>query len=278
MVLSGRNAAGILRNEGGRISVLRIDLKDRVALVTGGSRGIGAGITRTLCEAGALVCFTHRGIPDHRDIVESLLSDIGKGGGWAEDAVVDALDGAAMQRLINDLVQRRGRIDILVHNVGRNLQRRVEEMTEEGWRRFIDINLTAAYHGIRAAVPHMVERRFGRIVLIGSSAAYDGGGGAIDYAAAKAGLSGMMRYLCKTYARKGINTNVVHPCVIGTDLVRERYSTEEAWRRLEAQIPVGRVGRPEDIGGMVAFLASSWGDYITGQEILLDGGRTLWRS
>jgi len=121
------------------------------------------------------------------------------------------------------------------------------------------------------------EEKYGRIILVGSSAAYDGGGGAIDYAAAKAGTSGMMLYLCKTYTRKGINTNIVHPCVIGTDLVWERYSSGEAWRKLVSQIPIGRVGTPEDIGGIVTFLASSWGDYITGQEILLDGGRTLWR-
>lgn len=258
--------------------MLQIDLSGRVALVTGGSRGIGAGITRTLCMAGASTYFTHRGDPKNRKRIESLLKEIGEQGGEVRDRIVDALDGAGTRDLINTIVQERGRIDILVLNVGKNAERRVEDMTDEGWQQFIDLNLTSAYYGVRAAVPHMVRQHYGRIILIGSSAAYDGGGGAIDYAAAKAGLSGMMLYLCKTYTREGINTNIVHPCVIGTDLVRERYGTEEAWKKLMSQIPVGRVGKPEDIGGMVAFLASSWGDYMTGQEILLDGGRTLWRS
>jgi 3-oxoacyl-[acyl-carrier protein] reductase len=258
--------------------MLQIDLSGRVALVTGGSRGIGQGIVRVLCRAGARTVFTHTGKPENREAIDTLLREVEDLGGAAEAAVLDALDPAGMQKLVQGIVKLHGRIDILVCNVGRNEERLVEETTEEGWRRYLDLNLSTAFYSVKAAVPYMVRRRYGRILLIGSSAAYDGGGGAIDYAAAKAGLSGMMLYLCKTYTRRGVNTNVVHPCVIGTDLVKERYNTEEAWNRLASQIPVGRVGTPEDIGGMVAFLASPWGDYITGQEILLDGGRTRWRS
>jgi NAD(P)-dependent dehydrogenase (short-subunit alcohol dehydrogenase family) len=210
--------------------------------------------------------------------VQSLVEEIGELGGEAREVALDALDPGGTTDLVNRIVQEQGRLDIAVLNVGRNEERRVEEMTDEEWRHFLDLNLTSAFYGVRAAVPHMVRQRYGRIILIGSSAAYDGGGGAVDYAAAKAGLSGVMRYLCKTYTRSGINANIVHPCVIDTELVRERYPSAEAWKKLESQIPVGRAGTPEDIGGMVTFLASSWGDYITGQEILLDGGRTLWRS
>ena len=90
-------------------------------------------------------------------------------------------------------------------------------------------------------------------------------------------MTGIMTYLSRTYIKKGINVNIVHPCVSDTDLVRERYSTPELWVRLQSQIPAGRTGRPEDVAGIVAYLASSWGDYICGQEILLDGGRTLFR-
>jgi NAD(P)-dependent dehydrogenase (short-subunit alcohol dehydrogenase family) len=257
--------------------VVQIDLSGRVALVTGGSRGIGAGITRTLCSAGAYTVFTHTGNPKKKSDIDALLAEIVEQGGEAREAALEALDAEGTRALVDSIVQERGRIDIIVLNVGRNAERRVEEMTDESWRQYVDLNLTSAYNGVRAALPHMVKQSYGRIILIGSSAAYDGGGGAIDYAAAKAGMKGMMLYLCKTYTRKGINTNVVHPCVIATDLVRERYSTKEKWQKLVSQIPVGRVGTPDDIGGMVAFLASSLSDYITGQEILLDGGRTLWR-
>ena len=257
--------------------MLHIDLQGRVALVTGGSRGIGAGITRTLSRAGCYTIVTHTGNPERKESIDSLIAEIEEEKGEARDVPLDALDAEGIRKLVDSIVEDKGRIDLLVLNVGKNSERLVEDMTDEGWQHYIDLNLTSVYYGIRAVIPHMVRQSYGRIILIGSSAAYDGGGGAIDYAAAKAGMKGMMLYLCKTYTRKGINTNVVHPCVIGTDLVRERYSTEEKWRQLESQIPVGRVGTPEDIGGMVAFLASSWGDYITGQEILLDGGRTLWR-
>jgi NAD(P)-dependent dehydrogenase (short-subunit alcohol dehydrogenase family) len=123
----------------------------------------------------------------------------------------------------------------------------------------------------------MVKAKYGKIVFIGSSAVYSGGGGAIDYAAGKGGLMGMVAYLSKEYTRKGIVTNIVHPCVIDTDLLRKRYSDEAARAKLIASIPVGRLGRPEDIARLVAFLASSFGDYICAQSILLDGGRTLFR-
>ena len=114
-------------------------------------------------------------------------------------------------------------------------------------------------------------------LVIGSSAVYDGGGGAVGYAAAKAGLDGMVVYLTRNYARKGILANVIHPCVIDTELLRQRYSDEEKLRNLTAQIPAGRLGTPQDVAGLVAYLASSWGDYICGQSFLVDGGRTLFR-
>jgi len=257
--------------------MLGIDLDGKIALVTGGSRGIGRGITEMLCRAGACTIFTHTGNPENRGGIDRFKKQIMGEGGKVEDAVLDALDFEGTGMLVKSIVEKHGKIDILVCNVGKNAERTIEEMTEEGWKKYIDLNLSTAFYGVNAVIPHMVEQKYGRIILIGSSAVYDGGGGAVDYAAAKAGLSGMMLYLCKTYTRKGINTNIVHPCVIDTDLVRERYSTDELWRKLVAQIPVGRIGTPEDIGGMVAFLASSWGDYITGQQILMDGGRTLWR-
>jgi 3-oxoacyl-[acyl-carrier protein] reductase len=258
--------------------MLQIDLSGKVALVTGGSRGIGQGIVRVLCSAGTRTVFTHTGNPENSERIDKLLRDVRGKGGTAEASILDATDSEGTEELVGRIVREHGRIDILVCNVGRNEERLVEETTEAGWNRYLGLNLSTAFYSVRAVVPHMVRQHYGRILLIGSSAVYDGGGGAIDYAAAKAGLSGMMLYLCKTYTRKGINTNVVHPCVIGTDLVRERYSSEEAWDRLASQIPVGRVGTPEDIGSMVAFLSSSMGDYITGQEILLDGGRTRWRA
>jgi 3-oxoacyl-[acyl-carrier protein] reductase len=257
--------------------MLTIDLTGKVALVAGGSRGIGGAVTETLAHAGALVTFTHTGNPKRRSGIETLLTRIRQEGGRASAVPLDASDAQGATSLVHQIVSHHGQVDILVHNVGLNLARPAESVTDDEWRKYIDINLTSAFNSVRAVLPHMVKAKYGRIILIGSSAVYDGGGGAIDYAAGKAGLSGMMRYLARQYARRGLLTNLIHPCVIDTDLLRERYGDPQAREKLVAQVPVGRLGRPEDIAGLVAYLASTWGDYICGQEILVDGGRTLFR-
>ena len=257
--------------------MLTIDLSGKVALVAGGLRGIGAGITETLHRAGASVIFTHTGKPGSEDTVAGLLARIGKEGGSVKPAVVDACDSAKTRELGNKIVTEYGKIDILVFNVGRNIARPAEEVSVEEWSRSLELNLSAAFYAVQAVLPHMVKAHYGRIILIGSSAVYDGGGGVIDYAAAKAGLTGMMLYLAKNYTRKGIITNIIHPCVIDTDLLRERYSSDEVRKKLIGQIPAGRLGMPGDIAGLTAYLVSSWGDYIVGQSFLLDGGRTFFK-
>jgi 3-oxoacyl-[acyl-carrier protein] reductase len=257
--------------------VLGIDLSGRTALVIGGSRGIGEGITRVLWQAGAHVAFTWTGRAERSGAVEALLREIRSDGGSVQAEAVDAMDFPATKALAERLLKERGRVDILVCNVGKNTARPAEILSAQEWEQGIFLNLSSAFFAVRGVLPGMLAAGAGRIILIGSSAVIDGGGGAIDYAAAKAGLTGLMTYLCRAYARRGILTNIVHPCVIETDLLRERYSDPTARQALLAQIPVGRFGRPADVAGMVAFLASSWGDYITGQEILLDGGRTIFR-
>ena len=257
--------------------MLTIDLTGKVALVIGGARGIGAGIVECLARAGAAVVFTHTGNPRHAARLEELLTRVRRDGARVEAAAVDATDAAASTALVDRIVQDHGRLDILVPNAGKNTERAAATLTDAQWRETLDINLTSVFHGIRAALPHMLRQKGGRIILIGSSAVVSGGGGAVDYAAAKAGLIGLMTYLCKTHARDGILTNIVHPCVIETDLLRERYPDAAARAKLIAGIPAGRLGQPRDIAGLVAYLASSWGDYICGQEILVDGGRTMFR-
>jgi 3-oxoacyl-[acyl-carrier protein] reductase len=265
--------------------LLSIDLSGRTALVVGGSRGIGAAIVEHLARAGAFTVFTHTGNPAHAARVAALQAAAAgtpagapgsTPGSGARGEAGDACDGAAMRGLADRVAAERGGIDVLVCNAGMNAARPVETETDAQWREALAINLDSAYFAVRACVPHMLARSRGRIILIGSSAVFDGGGGAIDYAAAKAGMTGMKTYLCRNYAKKGILTNIVHPCVIETDLLAQRYADEESRRKLIAQIPVGRMGRPADVAGLVAFLASAWGDYICGQEIMADGGRTIY--
>ena len=257
--------------------MLSIDLTGRVALVVGGSRGIGGGLTETLAAAGARVTFTHTGDPARRQGVEALLGRLAAAGTSATGVAVDAGDAAGMESCVADLVAAQGKLDILVHNVGRNQARPAEQVTLEEWRHFLDLNLTSAFISVHAVLPSMLRAGYGRIILIGSSAVYSGSGGAIDYAAAKAGLQGMAAYLTRAYARRGLLTNIIHPCVIETELLRERYADETARAALVAQIPAGRLGRPQDIAGLVAYLASPWGDYICGQSFLVDGGRTQFQ-
>lgn len=253
-----------------------IDLKDKVALVLGGSRGIGASITEILARAGASVYFTHTGNTKHAGRVRDLVTLTSREGIKAVDVAIDALDSKSTEDLVKRTVSEKGKLDILVCNVGRNIARLPKDISDQDWKYIININLTSTFYGVRAALKPMEKAGYGKIILIGSSAIYDGGGGSLDYAAAKAGLIGMMTYLCRTYLKKGIRTNIIHPCVIETDLLKERYSDIESKQKLISQIPVGRIGKPEDISALTVFLASEFGDYICGQEILADGGRTLY--
>lgn len=258
--------------------MLTIDLTGAVALVLGGTRGIGAGITEAFSRAGATCIATHTGSARHAEQVEQLLGRLRDEGGKLEAVIADACDPDMAEQLARRITQQHGRIDILVCNVGQNLARRAEDTTPESWRSFVDINLSSAFYAVRAVLPTMLRTGNGCILLIGSSAVFDGGGGAIDYAAAKAGLVGMMRYLTRTYARHGIRVNVIHPAVIETDLLRERYGDPAKKQTLIDQVPIGRLGKPADIAGLAALLASSWGEFICGQEILVDGGRTFYRA
>lgn len=256
--------------------MLGIDLTGKIALVIGGSRGIGAAITQCLCAAGASVTFTHTGNAKYAQDLAGFLERLESLDGSARAEALDACDSQLTTELVEKIVGEQGKIDVLVANVGQNIARDAAEVTDQQWNDGIGTNLNASFYGVRAALPHMTKAGYGRIILIGSSAVYNGGGGAIEYAAAKAGLNGMMMYLAKTHAREGILTNAIHPAVIETDLLRVRYGDEKKKAQLVAQIPAGRLGKPDDIAGMVAYLVSEWGDFICGQSILIDGGRTLF--
>ena len=257
--------------------MLTIDLAGRKALVTGGARGIGAGIVRALAECGASVAFTHLGSERGNAAAEMLVAELAAKGGQVSSFTAAAEDMEAMSASVSEAAETLAGLDIVVPNVGMNWVAPLETLDLEGWRRALDLNLTASFVAVKAALPWLLKAGRADIVLIGSSAVYDGGGGGAHYAAAKAGLDGLMRALMREVGRKGVRINMVHPCVVDTDLLRERYDSEEKRARLIAQVPVGRLGRPEDIGGLVAYLCSDLGSFICGQPILVDGGRTLYR-
>jgi len=257
--------------------MVTIDLSGRKALVTGGARGIGAGIVRVLAQCGAAVAFTHLGSERGVQAAQDLVSDLCGSGYPALAFTAPADDAAAMGHVISDAADQMGGMDIVVPNVGQNWVAPIDVLELDAWRKGLDLNLTAAFIAVKLALPSLIEAGRADVVLIGSSAAYDGGGGSVHYAAAKAGLNGLMYGLMRELPRRGIRVNAVHPCVVDTDLLRERYDTEEKRAKLAAQVPVGRLARPEDIGYLVAFLCSELGSFICGQSLLADGGRTLWR-
>jgi 3-oxoacyl-[acyl-carrier protein] reductase len=257
--------------------MLTIDLSGRRALVTGGARGIGAGIVRSLALSGAGVAFTHLGTAKDQAAADQLVAELAGEGRLVVGLVAPAQDIEAMSQAASEAAQRLGGLDIVVPNVGQNWVATVDELDLEGWRRGVDINLTSAFIAVKVALPWMKQAGRADIVFIGSSAVVDGGGGVAHYAAAKAGLEGFMKALMRELPVQGFRINTVNPCVVDTDLLRERYDTEEKRAQLAAQVPVGRIARPEDIGSLVAFICSDLGSFICGQSILVDGGRSIWR-
>jgi len=257
--------------------MLAIDLTGRKALVTGGARGIGAGIVRCLAQAGASVAFTHAGTEHGQAAAALLLAELRRAGSQALELVAAAQDMDAMEQAVARAAGTFGGLDIVVPNVGKNWVAPLDSLDLTGWQQALELNLTTAFVAVKAAYPWLCKAPRADVVLIGSSGVIDGGGGGAHYAAAKAGLEGMLAGLMRELPRRHIHVNLIHPCVVDTDLLRERYDTDEKRARLAAQVPLGRLARPEDFGSLVAFLCSDQGGFICGQAILVDGGRTLWR-
>lgn len=240
-------------------------LAGRTALVTGASRGIGAAIADLLASMGADVTATATSEAGAAKITERLAA-IGKGRG----IVLNVTDYAAAEAAVADIVKASGRIDILVNNAGINRDGLLMRMKDEDWDSVIATDLTAVFHLCRAACRPMLKARFGRIVNLSSVVASSGNPGQTNYSAAKAGLIGFTRSLARELGSRGVTANCVTPGFIDTDMTRAL--SEEQKAALLAQIPLGRLGRTDDIANAVAFLASPAGAYVTGAVIPVNGG------
>lgn len=257
--------------------MLKIDLSGKVALVTGGSRGIGAGISKALSLAGAKVILTHTQGEKSKSTAMALVEEIKKQGGSAKEVAAEVQDFKQVQDAVEGIIKEFKTIDILVANAGTTSRRTVEELDLDEWERIVKINLTGAFNSVKAVTPYMLKQKKGSVILIGSAAIVAGGGGGVHYASAKSALEGLNRGLTKELACKGIRSNIVHPSLIETDLLNQRYPDPESKGKLIKEVPIGRLGKPEDIANLVAFLASDLSSYITGQSIYVDGGRTFCR-
>src|SRR5258705_2507508 len=248
------------------------DLSGRVAIVTGGSRGLGAEFAEGLAEAGASLMLCARRDEWLLPAVESL-----RGRGFTVDAMrCDVYNAADVQAVAEATVERFGKIDILVNNAGISWGERPEAMTLTQWQKVIDINLTGAFISSQAAGREMIKRRYGRIINITSIAGLQGnvnGPYYAGYAASKAGLMGLTRELAASWGRHGIRVNAIAPGFFHSRLSDSSIAQVEATPN--AGTPLGRVGRPRDLKGVAVFLASDASNYVTGQTIVVDGGGTI---
>ncbi len=253
---------------------MELTFTNQVAVITGGSRGIGAAISAAFARSGAHVVINH--LPTERDIqgFEVVQKQIEDEGGSCISVPGDVTDSAFCAELCSRAVSEYGRLDIVVNSAGFLKPSKAAEITDDLWKNGVEVNLSAAFYVTRAALEYMVLAGRGRIIYIGSSGAITGGGGSAFYTAAKAGINGLVRALSKEIAPKGITVNAVLPALIETDILRERHKDEAARQKLVERIPVGRLGQPEDVANLVLYLASEQAGYICGQHIIVDGGST----
>ncbi|HEX4346211.1 MAG TPA: 3-oxoacyl-ACP reductase FabG [Vicinamibacterales bacterium] len=240
-------------------------LTDRVALVTGASRGIGRAIAEKLAAQGATVVAAARG-ENARDTVAAIIA----AGGKAEVVGIDVTDSAALEMLPASIIERHGRLDIVISNAGITRDQLLMRMKREDWDAVIATNLTATFTLAQAVMRPMLKQRSGRIIAISSVVGQMGNAGQANYAASKAGLIGFAKALAREVASRGITVNVIAPGMIDTDMTRA--ISEKAGVDWAAQIPLGRLGSSDDIAAAACFLASDEAAYITGHVLAVNGG------
>ena len=240
-------------------------LAGKIAIVTGASRGIGRAIAAQLAGAGATVVCVARG-----ENAVATAEAIRAAGGQAEAHGVDVTDAAGVEALVAGVLERQARIDILVSNAGVARDQLMLRMKRADWDEVIATNLTASFTWCQAVLKPMIRQRTGRIVAISSVVGQTGNAGQANYAASKAGLIGFCKSIAREVASRNVTVNVVAPGLIGTDMTRT--ITENAKADWAAQIPMGRMGTPEDVAAAVRFLASDEASYITGQVLAVNGG------
>jgi 3-oxoacyl-[acyl-carrier protein] reductase len=244
---------------------LDLRLDGQRALVTGGSRGIGRAITLALAEAGATVVACYR---DDSEAADSLTRELKETGGSHQLIQADVRKTDDVAGLIEECRTRLGGLDVVVNNAGVDGQASFDELPFDEWRRVLDTNLTALYLVTQAALPLLSDHA--SVINIGSTAASRGLPGRVHYAATKAGVIGLTRSLCKELGPRGIRVNTVDPGVIETE--PEAGLPPEQYNRLRALTPLGRLGRPEDVAGVVLFFASELSRYVSGINLNVDGG------
>ena len=238
-------------------------LEGRVAVVTGASSGLGDRFARVLHAAGATVVLAAR----RAERLDSLAAGLGE---RVMTAACDVTDTDATATLVDSIIERHGRLDVLVNNAGITKDRMFLKMTREDWDAVIETNLNSMFNVTKQVVADMVEKGWGRIINISSVNGEKGQAGQTNYSAAKAGMHGFSMALAQEMATKGVTVNTVSPGYIGTDMVNA--IREDVLAKIVATIPVKRLGKPSEIASIIAWLASEDGGYTTGADFSVNGG------
>jgi 3-oxoacyl-[acyl-carrier protein] reductase len=245
-------------------------LEGKNAIVTGGSLGIGAAIARELARQGANVAINYR---KHDTEAKQVAADIDAAGRRGLPVKADVSSFADAQRMVDEVREEFGGLDILVNNAGINRDGVIWKMTEEQWDQVLDINLKGYFNYCRAAVPIFREQKSGKIVNVTSINGLRGKFGQTNYSASKAGIIGLTKALARELGRSNVNVNAVAPGLIDTEMMKDApHSVREA---ALAEIVLGRLGQPEEVAAIVAFLCTEAARHITGQVIQVDGGQYI---
>jgi len=247
-----------------------MSLNGRIALVTGGSRGIGKSVVETLAAKGAKVAFVYR---SSQESAEKLVAELAAKGFETIGIQGDVASKADADRIIAEVVEKWGRVDILVNNAGIIKDGLLAVMDEVAWQSVINTNLGSVYNFCQGVMRQMMSQRYGRIINMSSVAAEFGNQGQVNYAASKGGIQGLTRCLATEIGRRNITVNAVAPGFIETDMTEAVRNAAEG--EIKKKVPLKRLGKPEDIANAVAFLASEDASYITGHVLVVDGGLTL---
>ena len=240
---------------------------ERIVVVTGGSRGIGRAICTRLGTSGTTVYFADISDPQ---TAEETVKAVAETGGKAYFHQVDVASEAAVADYFKTVLQKAERIDVLVNNAGITRDGLLMRMKEDDWNAVLNVNLKGTFNCTKLAAKTMMKQRYGRIINIASVVGVSGNPGQANYVASKAGVIGLTKAVARELASRNITVNAVAPGYIATDMTRDL--NETAKTAMINQIPLGRIGTPEDVAGVVAFLASPAADYMTGQVIHVSGG------
>lgn len=253
---------------------MNLGFKGKTVIVTGGSRGIGAAISVLFASSGANVMIGY--LPFDKDIegLKQVEQEIRDNGGVVDSVAADVTSPEEMENLCTKTLDRFGSLDVLVNSAGFTSPSKVQDLSLDLWKSGLEVNLSGAFYATHAAFRHMISQGSGRMIFIGSAGSITGGGGSVAYSAAKAGINGLVRALSKELAPQGITVNAVLPALIETDLLRDKEPDLEKRNKYIERIPVGRFGTPQDVAYTVLFLASEYAGFITGQNIIVDGGST----